>query len=312
MKRNLFRLSLITLLTSCGVKDGQISNLTIVCPTGAPSIALCGLENNNNFETNGTPSNIVAMMNSTNGKDVVVIDTVSGLKAINNGADYKMAATLTFGNFYIASTGNDTDNIMDENDKIVIFGQGQTPDLIFHFLYGNAYEENIEYVTNVQDAAKCLVSGKNLISGSTIDYVFIAEPALTSVLTNTAAATYGKASVYADIQEIYKNVTGYTQIQASVFVKNSANKNDIDSFLDKIEIDVDAMIQNPILIEERMNKWEDPKTFFGVDPLIAASVTQDNNGLGLGFKKAIDIKEDIDKFLSLFNIGETNEEVYYK
>ena len=188
------RYLLLTLLclTSCNVDH---SSLKIICPTGAPALAFY---NTDNFETNSTPSNIVAMMNGDSNYDVVVIDTVSGLKAINNGADFKIAATITFGNFYIASTGSDDDNIMDKNDTIILFGQNQTPDLLFNKIYGEGY--NIEYVTNVQDAAKCLVTGTNMITKSTVDYVFIAQPALFTVLNNTNAATYGKANVYANIQ----------------------------------------------------------------------------------------------------------------
>ena len=34
--------------------------------------------------------------------------------------------------------------------------------------------------------------------------------------------------------------------------------------------------------------------------------------MGLGFKKAIDIKSDIDAFLSIFSINQTSEEIYFK
>ena len=37
-----------------------------------------------------------------------------------------------------------------------------------------------------------------------------------------------------------------------------------------------------------------------------------NNAMGLGFAKAIDIKSDIDAFLSIFSISETSEEIYFK
>ena len=63
-----------------------------------------------------------------------VIDTVNGIKAIEKGANYKLAASITFGNFYIASTGIDEDDIMDKDDYIVLFSMGATPDLIFHYV----------------------------------------------------------------------------------------------------------------------------------------------------------------------------------
>ena len=34
--------------------------------------------------------------------------------------------------------------------------------------------------------------------------------------------------------------------------------------------------------------------------------------MGLGFKRAVDIKDDIDAFLNVFNIEKTSEEIYFK
>ena len=75
-------LLLSLLLTSCNVDS---SSLKIISPTGAPALAFYNHSLNSNFETNSTPSNIVSMMNSSSNYDVVVIDTVSGIKAIEKG-----------------------------------------------------------------------------------------------------------------------------------------------------------------------------------------------------------------------------------
>ena len=87
-----------------------MKTLKILCPTGAPAVAFYNYAKDSNFETNSVPKNIVSEMNQNSTKDIIVIDTVSGLKAINNGAPFKIASTITFGNFYIASTGNDDNN----------------------------------------------------------------------------------------------------------------------------------------------------------------------------------------------------------
>ena len=136
-------LLLSLLLTSCNVDS---SSLKIISPTGAPTLAFYNHSNNVNYETNSTPSNIVSMMSSSSDYDIVVIDTVSGIKAIEKGAPYKLAANITFGNFFIASTGNDENKVMDKDDTVIVFGQNKTPDLLFNYIYGNDY--NVEYVTN--------------------------------------------------------------------------------------------------------------------------------------------------------------------
>ena len=317
MKKNKLLISVLLLsLTSCGPVD--TSSLKIVTPTGAPSIAFYIEVGNTNFETNSTPSNIVAMMTSSSDKDIVVIDTVSGIKAINNGAPYLLAANITFGNFFIASTGKDDDGIMNEGDKIVLFGQSQTPDLLFHYLYGESFDSNIEYVANATAAAQCLASGKNVSTSSEIDYVFLAQPALYTILNNTNAPTYGKASIYKNIQEEYKAKTNNQElVQASVFVRKSDDKDYnkmLKAYLENLNQAINEAIENPTLVKESMDQIysEEVASIFQINSNAAKAVLEDNNGLGLGYKEALDNKQSIDSFISLFSLGETNEEIYFK
>ena len=306
MKKKYLLLSLIC-LTSCNVDH---STLKIVCPTGAPALAFYNNVENANFETNSTPSNIVSMMNGNSNYDIVVIDTVSGIKAINNGANFNLAATLTFGNFYLAATGNDENSTLDKDDVVILFGQNQTPDLLFNKIYGEGY--NVEYVTNVQDAAKCLASGKNMITKSTVDYVFIAQPALYTILNNKDALTYGNASVYANIQEEYKKITNYDLVQASLFVNVNSDSKMVDSFLKDLEKDINNLLENPSLLSDKIDfTSQELSTKYGVNFKACEQLLNDDNAIGLGYKKAIDNKENIDNFISLFNLGTTNEEIYY-
>ena len=50
---------------------------------------------------------------------------------------------------------------------------------------------------------------------------------------------------------------------------------------------------------------------YGVAPKMAAANLKNGNRMGLGFKRAKDNKEGIDKFLSIFGINATSEEIYY-
>lgn len=300
-------------LSACG-KHVDASNQNIVCPTGAPAFAFYKQCQNPNFETNSVPKNIVAMMTETSNKDFVVIDTVSGVQAIGKGAPYKLAASLTFGNFFIASTGNDEDGKMDAGDKIAIFGKGATPDLLFHYIYGTTYDSGIEYdgLSNVQDAAKCLITGKNEATGSSIDYVFIAQPVLLNALAKNS-----KAAVYANIQEKYQEKSGGKRlIQASLFIKNSADKSIAKQFMKDLESDVKAALKNPDVITEEINKvltTEESSALYGVNPELAVKAIKADNGLGLGYEKSYSIKADIDAFLKdIQGINETSEEIYYK
>ena len=296
----------ILLLSACK----KTETIHIVCPTGAPAFAFYKYGNDSNFETNSKPKNIVSMMTKSSDKQVVVIDTVSGVQAIKNGAPYKLAATLTFGNFFIASTGKDNNDTMDPGDKIILFGKGTTPDLLFHYLYGNTYDEGIEYVDAVQDAVPCLVSGKNSVTQSEIKYVFIAQPVLLNALSKNA-----NAKKYVDVQEAYKEKSGGKKlIQASIFVKNGTGSRALNKVLYDVQDDVTAALENPEVITETLSylSADDALAKYGVAPAMAVNALKDNNGLGLGFQKSLEIKADIDAFLKdVQNLEATSEEIYY-
>ena len=289
------------------------SSLKIITPTGAPAFAMYGEANNPNFETNSEASSIVAMM-STGKYDVVVLPTNAGFNAINKGVQYQIAATVTFGNLFVASTGNDEDGKMDKDDSIILFQQGNVPDKIFHYVYGDEFDTAATYVKDASEAAKCLLTGKNVASNNEpVDYVLMAEPALTTVLSNENGATYGKAAVYANLQEEYsKKANGLELFQASVFVSKGSDKDKVKAFLSATEKSIKAALEDSTKITEALGSLEDPVTKYGVNPTVAANVLKKNNGMGLGFKYAFENKDAIDNFLSLFGIGETSEEVYFK
>ena len=248
------------------------------------------------------------MMSSAEGPDVVVIDTVSGVNAINNGAPYLLAATITFGNFYIAATGNDEDGVMSADDNIILFGQNQTPDLVWHYIYGSEFDEAVSFVAAAGDAAAVLQTG-NDAQGNPADYVFLAEPALFASLNKNE-----KASIYANVQELYTAKSGTGMIQASVFVKNDLSDESVNDFLAVLEKDINAALEDPTVVKAGFDKIseDESKAKFGVMAAPVVAVLKQNNRLGLGFKKAYDIKEDIDTFLNVMSKDSTSEEIYFK
>lgn len=299
----LLTLSMLLLATSC---NNNNDNLTILTPTGAPSLAFYNYYNDDNYQTNSTPINIVSQM-TENGDDIIVIDTIKGIQTINEGAPYKLACNITFGNFYIASTGNDDNNIMDKDDEIVIFGKNQTPDKIFNLLYGSDY--NITYVPAVSDASKCLISGKTLDLKKDVDYVFIAQPVLTNALNNNK-----KASIYQNIQELYTQKTQKELIQAGLFVKNGTSKRQINKFLDNLENDITVLLENPSILNEKTKDIDETllTNKIGIKTALAIKTIENNNSIGLGFKMASDNKDNINEFIALFNLTIDNESIYQK
>lgn len=307
---------LIVLLTGCSKNNTEDYDLSIVVPSGAPSLAFYNEINNDSFNT-GDAQSILPQLKGENGADIIVIDTVNGIKTINDGGNYKLAATITFGNFYIASTGKDDNGVMENGDYIVLFSQNATPDLVFHNIYGNNYDSNVHYVSAVSDASACLIKGINIQDDQRsideqpyVDYVMIAEPALSAAMSQNS-----NARIYANIQEEYaiKN-DGMSIIQASVFVSNKLNKKQIDNYLNNLENNINSLLENPELFEETTNMLSDVeiKDVFGVPNVKIVKKVLNDNSIGLGFVRAYDNKNAIDKFISLFGLNNTDEEIYYK
>ena len=296
---------------SSEVKEFDRTSLSIITPTGAPALAFYNYAGLPNFETNSVPTNIVGIM-AAGQKDVAVLPTNAGIQAIKGkNAPYQIAATITFGNFYIASMGNDADNEMNAGDKILLFQKGNVPDKIFHYVYGDAFDSSIYYVNAVSDAAAALISGSftDAESGESVvpNYVMVAEPVLTNVLSKKE-----NVKVYADVQAKYKEKSGNKELfQASVFVKNTLEKELVTSFLSSLKDDVESAIADPSKLSAGMAKESAAQEVFGVAPQMAENVLKKNNGMGLGFKYAKENKDAIETFLSLFNIKDLDEKIYF-
>ena len=316
MKKNILPLIIAGLaLTGCRPSRQLVfctTGLSVVTPTGAPALAFYNYAGLTNFETNSNPANITAYM-AAESKDFVVLPTNAGVKSIiDNNLPYQLAATITFGNFYLVSLGNDDDdNGLDAGDTILLFQKNNVPDKIFHYVYGNDLNSGIHYVNAVSDAATAAMTGSFSDSDDgltyTPNYVLLAEPVLTNVLSKKQ-----NVSVYADIQAKYKEVSGDKEIyQASVFVRNAVSKEDKDSFLKCLKKDIETAIADPTKMSEGMNRDAAAAEKFGVAPAMAEAVLKKNNGMGLGFKYARENKEAIETFLSLFNLRDIDEKIYY-
>ena len=317
MKKSLILIAADTLLTSCNKTDSSVSfdrkALSIITPTGAPALAFYNYGSLENFETNADAATGILPLMVAGKKDVVVLPTNAGMQAIlNKKAEYKIAATLSFGNFYLVSMGNDVNNEIGADDNIVLFQKGNVPDKIFHYVYGNTLDAGIHYLPAVSDAASAAMTGSYIDpdTGSTLtpNYVLLAQPVLTNVLNKNKSVT-----TYADIQAKYKEKSNNLPLfQASIFIKNSVAKETADEFLSSLKQDVTTALANPESISDALANMTNAKEVYGVDPTLAVNVTKNNNGMGLGFEYAKDNKASIENFLKLFNIEGYSEEVYCK
>ena len=321
MKKYLSLIAVALALTACntnssnqGTGEFDRTSLSIITPTGAPALAFYNYSGSERFETNSNPAEGIIPQMVTGQKDVVVLPTNAGMQAIlNKKAEYQIAATITFGNFYLVSMNNDTNKTLDADDTILLFQKGNVPDKVFHYVYGDDYNSNIHYVSAVSDAAAAVNAGffADAETGNNVvpNYVLLAQPVLTTVLNKNADKGY---AVYADMQAKYKEKSNNQALfQASVFVKKSLDRKVVTSFLDSLKADIDAAIKNPEVIQEALKDAQDAQTVYGIAPAMATTVTKNNNGMGLGFERAINNKEAVETFLKLFGIEGFDEEVYF-
>ena len=322
MKKYLSLIAVALALTACntnssnqeGTGEFDRTSLSIIAPTGAPALAFYNYSGSERFETNSNPAEGIIPQMVTGQKDVVVLPTNAGMQAIlNKKAEYQIAATITFGNFYLVSMNNDSNKTLDADDTILLFQKGNVPDKVFHYVYGDDYNSNIHYVSAVSDAAAAVNAGffADAETGNNIvpNYVLLAQPVLTTVLNKNADKGY---AVYADMQAKYKEKSNNQALfQASVFVKKSLDRKVVTSFLDSLKADIDAAIKNPEVIQEALKDAQDAQTVYGIAPAMATTVTKNNNGMGLGFERAINNKEAVETFLKLFGIEGFDEEVYF-
>lgn len=309
--KNAFIGGLIALaLVSCG----EDTRLKVLSPTGAPAISLYSLAVNGDYiyETTTNPKDGLLPNFKNNKYDIIVAPTNGGLMQIKQGANYKLAATVTFGNFYITASGRDADETLNSGDRILLFQENEIPDLVFKYVYGDL-GLNVDYVADAEKTKEAIQNNYSVKISETetvfYDYIFTAQPVISA--TNS--------TIFKDVQSEFKAKSGGLGItQASIFVNNLANKEKVNKFLDEIKTSISAGLENPELIKteiEKLGPVKEQQNLYGVPGAMAFKVTKANNGFSLGFKRALEIKNEIESFVNLVTgnkYGVLSEEVIYQ
>ena len=305
MKKTIYLLSLVSslLLVGCKPNKSEGLGLNVAAPKGAPAIALYNHLGNTDEVEIGDATNIQSYFADQSNKDVVIAPTNVGIAAINNGSNFKLAATVTFGNFFLASTGMDEDEELNEGDKILAFQQnGIAGKLLAAVLDLDDYQ--MSWLADVS-----AVKSEILTNASNYDYVLLAEPVYTAVHNqNNAIVEY--ANIQTLYQEKYQNLS---IMQASIFVSNSANNNTLKSFLNGIKEDIEALLADPSVLETATADLDSELVTgkIGGAVQLVKNLIKNNNRLGIGFMKAIDNKSAIDTFIGTLGLPATNEEIYF-
>lgn len=300
--------------SSSKTPDPDISGLKVISPSGAPAISLYRMYKNKNVEINADPENVLTYLSSDSDKDIVIAPTNAlTAKVMGKIDNFKIAANITFGNFYLVSVNNEGEAVMTSDSYIVLFQQSSLPDRLFKYTYGYAFS-NLHYVTSASVAARCALTGVNETDNSAkVDFALVPEPALTNVLTNSKA----NAKLYKNLQTDYASKSGGAQLtQASIFVNTKTEKTLIDTFLKHIKQDIESALLEPKLLKNAVSGLSklELQSKFSVDSADLLEKMIKTNAIQIGYKDAFANKAAIDTFLKAlkFTTGDTSEEAYYK
>ncbi len=303
-------------LSSC---SGTSAKITCVCPKGAPALAFYNTSAEE-IEFRGEPTTVLAELQK-NEYDMVVFDSVNGLKScVKNKANYALAKIITGGNFYLAGIGltqnaDGTYPLPGNDDVVVSFGQNLIPDLVYSKLCSDYWhiENTAHYVNSVTDALAVLKSGK--YGGGDVDYVFIAEPSLTTALNDKTCDTYGKVNIVKNIRSEWKAFSGQDGLaQAGIFVNKTSletKRAEIKKYINLIDESINLAINDPASVKKTMDasrSLEEQVKYYGFNSNIVSLVQKDNrNGFGLVNK---DETIDVNQFLTSLGQGSVPEEYF--
>lgn len=327
MTKKLFVLAFVPfLLISCKGKDSLVEgDIKFACPTGAPALAFFNQGNNPYFITN-SESGVIGAELQKNECDVVVYPAMDGLKTIKenqeiNGINYRLAKIITGGNFYLISVNKTPGEggeipLPSESDYVVSFQENKLPDKVFKKLCSDHWYINpsMHYVDNATMIGGVLKTGKH--AGNNVDYIVAPEPAVTRMMLNTGAETYGKLAIVKSIRSEWKALTGLDGIvQAGLFVNKNTletKQTKIKEFMNQVADNMETAINNPDVAAASINvystdtsKQNEKFGFFASDVI---NVQADgHNGFGL-LKKSESL--DVNAFLTSMGMATYPEEYF--
>jgi NitT/TauT family transport system substrate-binding protein len=162
--------------------------------------------------------------------DVIFAPTQLGAIFYDDPSDYRLAATIVWGNLYVISIDTVLTSFSDLAGKsITLFSRHQTPDIIVRYLIEEmAIDIDLSYVDSVSSAIALLKVNPESI-------VLAAEPVL-SVLLETEPAIE-----MIDLQTVYQMVSGQNSYpQASVFIKPDLSDAMIEMILSDLERSIES------------------------------------------------------------------------
>lgn len=230
--------------------ENQVKDISFIVPDGLTAISISKLIKENPQVKDGfnikysieKSSDTVATAVMKKDADIAIVPSNLAAIAFNKNGDYKIAATIGWGSFYIGTT-KDAKKLEDIKGKEVYnIGKGLTPDIVVKAILkdkgiDSENEVNFTYVDGVTELAPIILSEK-------AEYAVIPEPALSTVKLKNP-----NFKVITNLNDEWKSLCGsqYGYPQSTLIVKKDIIENNrefVDDLLKQIEISTQWIYEN--------------------------------------------------------------------
>jgi NitT/TauT family transport system substrate-binding protein len=263
---------LILLLTSCK----KTEEIKMIVPYGSTQFAQLYMQNNSKYLVDiiQGPDPLVAAF-ATSSYDVIFAPTNLGAKMYQSKDDYQLLAVITWGNFYLISTQENTFNLDSlKNKEIILFGQNQTADIILKYILNeNDITASYSYLDSILSVQSAFILDQSKI-------YLVAEP----IFSNLFSLYPSIKSI--DLQLEYKKLTlSDSYPQAGVFIHKNLKQNVVNQILTDLENSINNLEDN---LDQSVSLAIE--LGFILDHLIVKNAIMNSH---IKFVKASDAKSDI-------------------
>lgn len=259
------------------------SSLSFVSPKGIPALAFYDQGANENWQSYGDATQVAPFFASDN-VDFLVFDATNGLTNIQkNNRNYKFAAWISQGTFYLVSTKHSALSEFVPGQSVDAFVQTGNASLAFNHLADKKWNWNLGENDVTYETGVAAVKTKLEADPSSYDYYVVAQPVLFT-LKKTINFTL-EVNLQSEWAELYD---GEMIPAAGLFVNMTSyanKKEECDAYIAHVKSRLDTAISNPSDAVMALNAYGDAGQIadrfgFAAGPVTALQ-SNGKNGFGL-------------------------------
>lgn len=294
-------------LTACSTQTGNEESaasaepIKVLAPMGAPALSLLGLYGNENVTIDTVDGSDVIraeLAKADSEYDAIIAPINLGATLLSKGkSEFLLDSAVTWGNLYIVGTD---ENALESEGVFAAFGEQSVPQKVLESSMDlESLPLEVTYFGSANEVQAQLLTGKANVG-------MLAEPAATATIAKAKEKGL-ELKIIKDLQEAYKEQNNMDQVgypQAALFVKKGSEEK-VASYIEEAS----DFVENAT--DETIAKAVETATVEKLGVPSAEIVQKTWERQNIHFKKAADIKTDIDTFLKQFSITLT-EEAYSK